>query len=89
MFHTPYHKVPADQPQAGQIHNDPRPASVPSMLDDYLTLDGVNDATEDEFYAALQRQIDNGSIWDMQGRLGRMAAAAIDAGVCTAHREAA
>lgn len=87
MFHTPYHKDATGS--AGQIHNDPRPVAAPSMLDDYLVLDGTNDASEEEFYAALQRQIDNGSIWSMQGTMGRMAAAAIDAGICTAERKAA
>lgn len=40
--------------------------------------------TEEEAIAALQYLIDTGDAWRLQGFYGRMAARAIEAGVCTA-----
>jgi hypothetical protein len=53
------------------------------MLNDYLLIDGT-EAAEDQFeyFAALQRQINNGSIWAMQGSCGRAAMDAIKSGDC-------
>jgi len=54
-----------------------------SQLDDYLILDGTAESENVfEYYAALQRQINNGSVWHMQGSMGRAAMDAIKAGYC-------
>ncbi len=56
---------------------------MPDMLNDYLIIDGSEDvADEFEYYAALQRQINNGQIWLMQGSCGRAAMGAIESGKC-------
>ncbi|HQR20097.1 MAG TPA: hypothetical protein PKV98_04480 [Burkholderiaceae bacterium] len=57
------------------------------MLQDYLVIDG-SEVAEDEYgyYAALQRQINNGSIWRMQGSAGRAAMDAIEGGYCMCAR---
>ena len=53
------------------------------MLNDYLIIDGSEDPADAfEYYAALQRQINNGQVWFMQGSCGRAAMDAINAGRC-------
>lgn len=50
-------------------------------VDDMLKLSGVEMAESDEdYYGSLQRQIDSGVIWRMEGTVGRGAMAAIEAG---------
>jgi len=39
---------------------------------------------EDEMVNFFQELIDNGMVWTLQGHYGRIAAALIDAGMCTA-----
>jgi hypothetical protein len=56
---------------------------VPDMLKDYLIIDGTDEpADEFEYFAALQRQINSGVIWRMQGSAGRAAMDAIKGGAC-------
>jgi hypothetical protein len=56
---------------------------APNMLNDYLIIDGTTDVADDfEYYAALQRQINNGTVWLMQGFCGRAAMDAIENGSC-------
>lgn len=38
--------------------------------------------SEENYFAAYQHLIDSGSAWTLQGRIGRQAAALIDAGHC-------
>jgi len=59
-----------------------------AALDDYLTIDGT-DEHDDPFayFAALQRQINSGLIWKMQGSCGRAAMSAIESGHCILGRE--
>lgn len=40
-------------------------------------------STDEDYYAALQRRIDDGSIWHLEGSAGRAAMEAIHAGHCT------
>ena len=40
-------------------------------------------STEEEYFAALQARIDDGSIWHFEGSAGRAAMDAIHAGRCT------
>lgn len=40
------------------------------------------DLTEEDYYAALQRRIDDGSIWRFEGSAGRAAMDALRAGAC-------
>lgn len=39
-------------------------------------------ATEEEYAEAMQSLIDAGTVWSMEGSMGRAAMAAIDAGLC-------
>ena len=47
--------------------------------------------TEEEYFEALQRRIDDGSIWQLEGSAGRAAMDAIHSGKCclgpTGHRD--
>lgn len=53
------------------------------MLQDYLIIDGTDEVEDPfEYYAALQRQINSGVIWAMQGSCGRAAMDAIKSGRC-------
>lgn len=74
MFHIPYHKVPAELPQAGQIHDDPRPltgmkqrrdpfARAPHAYDDRCACDECN--------KAQQEYVDAMEILDRMGILDR------------------
>lgn len=62
-----------------------------NCLQDYLLIDGSEDPTSElEYYSALQRQINSGLIWKMQGSAGRAAMDAIKAGYCLCgHKPAA
>lgn len=54
-----------------------------TMLHDYMIIDGTDEAEDSfEYHAALQRQINSGTIWHMQGACGRAAMDAITAGAC-------
>lgn len=53
------------------------------MLKDYLIIDGSEESDDPfEYYAALQRQINNGQVWLMQGSCGSAAMDAIRTGKC-------
>ena len=59
-----------------------------TTFDAAMIMDGEWDMTnvtptEENFTAAVQHLIDTGDAWKLQGRIGRTAAAYIDAGVCT------
>lgn len=58
-----------------------------SNFKDYMVIEGEDEATEEEYYAALQRQINAGQIWRMQGSMGRGAMDAIKAGHCICGHE--
>ena len=49
-------------------------------LDDVLTIE--NGAEEREYYASLQRAINSGSAWSLQGSYGRTMMDALSAGRC-------
>lgn len=51
-------------------------------LDDVLLLEQDEDASPFETAAALQRAINSGSAWSMQGSMGRSMMHAIEAGHC-------
>lgn len=53
-----------------------------ARLNDILIIEGVEDASNDEYYEAMQRQINEGVIWKMQGSMGRAAMNAIKGGFC-------
>jgi hypothetical protein len=58
-----------------------------------LTLNDIDiiesdEASAEEYYAALQRAINSGMAWKMQGSYGRTAMNAISAGLCLLGREA-
>jgi hypothetical protein len=58
-------------------------AQEDNMLHDYLVLDGTISSVSESgrvYYAALQRQVNNGTIWSMQGSMGRAAMDAIQSG---------
>lgn len=63
------------------------PISFGQKLDACLAtmiLEGCYDeATEEDCINSLQYLIDTGIVWSLQGSYGRMAASAIDNGVCT------
>lgn len=52
-----------------------------NMLDDVITLEEDEEATEEQEIEALQRMISGGH-WGLQGSYGRAMADAIEAGVC-------
>jgi len=84
MYHTPVHKLP------NQLRNERQaaieiaaPRLTPNAVSDYEVLDGTaGEIDEFEYYQALQRQINAGSIWHMQGSMGRAAMDAIESGNC-------
>ena len=47
-------------------------------------IDGFEYGDAQETIAAYQFLIDNGSVWSMQGRYGRLAKHLIEVGICTA-----
>jgi hypothetical protein len=54
-----------------------------TMLRDYLMIDGTEEPQDEfEYFSALQRQINSGLIWRMQGSAGRTAMDAITSGRC-------
>lgn len=55
-------------------------------LGDILAIEGEAE-TQEEYYEALQRAINNGMAWKLQGSYGRSAMDAIKAGFCLLGRE--
>jgi hypothetical protein len=53
-----------------------------ARLEDILVIEGVEDASNEEYYKAMQRQINEGVIWKMQGSMGRAAMDALKSGSC-------
>jgi hypothetical protein len=51
-------------------------------LNDILIIEGNIDIEPEEYFEALQRQINEGVIWKLQGSMGRTAMDAIKAGNC-------
>lgn len=51
-------------------------------LEDILIIEGAEDASNDEYYEAMQRQINGGVIWKLQGSAGRAAMDALKSGNC-------
>ena len=45
-------------------------------------VDGYEAETQEQYYEALQRMIDDGTVWHLQGFFGRTAARAIEEGYC-------
>lgn len=54
-----------------------------NALNDMMLLSGAETPeSAEEYYSALQRQINSGQVWLMEGTMGRGAMAAIEAGDC-------
>jgi hypothetical protein len=51
-------------------------------LKDVNIIEGVVESDEDEYFAALQRAINSGHAWKMQGSYGRAMMDAIEMGKC-------
>ena len=51
-------------------------------LNDILIFEGDAEATEEQYFASLQRAINSGMAWHLQGSYGRAAMDAIEAGRC-------
>jgi hypothetical protein len=47
-----------------------------------MIAEGVDEATEEEYFAAWQHLIDTGIAWQLQGWFGRTAQSLIDNGDC-------
>lgn len=45
-------------------------------------IDGSQEASEEDYFISLQRAINSGSAWSMQGSMGRAMMAAIEVGRC-------
>jgi hypothetical protein len=59
-------------------------------LNDIETIEGLDDeATEEDYYYSMQRAINSGSAWSMQGSYGRAMMDAISAGRCMLGRDQA
>lgn len=58
-------------------------------LNDVYVIEGETDATALEQFQSLQRAINSGSAWSMQGSYGRAMMGALDAGNCLLGRNAA
>jgi hypothetical protein len=57
-------------------------------LNDIETIEGLDDeATEEDYYYSMQRAINSGSAWSMQGSYGRAMMDAISAGRCMLGRD--
>lgn len=53
-------------------------------LDFIMALECDGDLTEEEVIDGFQHLIDDGSVWNLQGSYGRMAASLIERGYCHA-----
>lgn len=51
-------------------------------LEDIIIIEGNIDAEPEEYFEAMQRQINDGVIWRLQGSMGRAAMDAIKSGNC-------
>lgn len=58
-------------------------------LNDIDTIETDEEATEEDYYFAIQRAINSGSAWSMQGSYGRTMMHAIEAGFCMLGRDQA
>ena len=56
-------------------------------LNDIDLLEGETTCTNLEYYSAMQRAINSGMAWKMQGSYGRAAMDALEAGFCMLGRE--
>lgn len=56
---------------------------------DCEVIDGSVEASEDDYYVSLQRAINSGSAWSMQGSMGRAMMGAIESGRCMLGRNPA
>ena len=54
---------------------------------DFIIAYESGEATEEQVIENFQRMIDDGTVWQLQGSYGRMAAALIEAGHCTPRME--
>ena len=54
-----------------------------TQFDTVMIAEGAQDATEEEFFAAVQSLIDSGLVWQLQGFFGRLATTLIEDGHCT------
>lgn len=52
-------------------------------------IDGSEEASEEDYFISLQRAINSGSAWSMQGSMGRAMMDAIESGRCVLGRTAA
>ena len=58
-------------------------------LQDIDIIEGEDHATEEEYFLSLQRAINSGTAWAMQGAYGRAMMEAITAGYCMLGRDQA
>jgi len=58
-------------------------------LNDIDTIESDEEATEEDYYVAIQRAINSGLSWSMQGSYGRAMMDAITSGFCLLGKQAA
>ena len=53
-----------------------------NTFDAAMLIEIIDDATEEDYIAAMQHLIDTGVVWQLQGSYGRLAVDMIEAGLC-------